>query len=42
MTGGSETRTEGRQCPKHGPYEAKIAAILGREIASRCPACAAE
>jgi DNA replication protein DnaC len=38
MTANSETR----QCAKHGPYEAKIANILGREIASRCPACAAE
>lgn len=28
-----------RECKKHGPYQAKITEILGREMASLCPMC---
>jgi DNA replication protein DnaC len=34
--------TEPRECAKHGPYEAKVAEILGRRILSPCPACLAD
>lgn len=37
----ASNRTEQRLCKTHGPYEAKVAEILGRVLASHCPACLA-
>ena len=38
----TSNRTTERACAKHGAYQAKIVEIMGRTIASHCPACAAD
>lgn len=36
------TTTQRRECKRHGAYEAKVTHILGRMMATSCPACQGE